>query len=103
MAIEPGETGIALQQSAVSDGARLRSSTAEAGSRDIEQIGVERLQRIGAEAEPVHDARREILDDNIGTNCERPRNRDRFRLFQVEDDASFRLTKHDVQLGGTSW
>ena len=50
MAIEPGETGIALQEGAVGDGARLRPGSSEAGGREIEQIRVEDLQVVRAEA-----------------------------------------------------
>src|SRR5437879_3173658 len=101
MAIKPGETGVALQQGSVSHGARLRPGSTEAGGRDIEQIRVEGLQIVGTEAQPIHDARSEVLDEDVGARGERPRDRDRFRLLQVEDDASFRLAENRVQLRAT--
>src|SRR5271156_3125664 len=98
MAIEPGETGIALQQGSVSHGAGLRPGSPEAGGRDIEQMRVDRLQVVGAETQPVHDAGREVFDDDVGPRGERPRDRHRLRLLQVEDDALFRLAENRVQL-----
>ncbi len=81
---------------------RLRPGPPEAGGRDIEQIGVEGLQLVGAEAQPVHDTRSEIFDHYVAARGERPRDRDRFRLLQVEHDTSFRLAENRVQLGGTA-
>ena len=77
MAIEPGKTGIALQQGAVGDGARFRPGSPETGGRDIDQSGVDRPQRLRAEAEPVHDPGREVLDQHVGFRGQRPRDGDR--------------------------
>ena len=45
--IEPGETGVALQQSPVSDRVRLRPRSPEAGCRDVDEIGIDLLQGFG--------------------------------------------------------
>ena len=102
MAIEPGETGITLQQRAVSDCVGFRSGSPETGGRDTEQIRVEGLQVVGAEAQPVHNPRSEVFDDNVGARGERPCDRDRFRLLEVEDDAAFRLAENRMQFGGAA-
>ena len=80
MAVEPGEPGITLQQGAVGDGVRLGPGAPEAGCRDIDQIGIECAQRFGAEAQPIHDAGREVLDQHIGFGGQLARDGDGLRL-----------------------
>ena len=65
VAVEPGKPGIALQQRAVGDGARLRTGAAKARCRDVDQPRIDLAQCIGPEPEPVHHPGREILDQYV--------------------------------------
>src|SRR5580700_8666536 len=98
VAIEPGKTGIALQQGTVGHGVRLRSGASQTGGRDIDQIWIDRLQGVRAEAKPIHDPSREILDQHIGFGGQRASDPNRFRRFEVEHDAAFCLAEDGVQL-----
>ena len=59
--------------------------------------GFTRLQRLGTETEPVHDTGGVVLDQDVGLCGKRPRDLDRLRLLQVEDDALLRLPEHRMQ------
>ena len=89
MAIEPGEPGIALQQGAVGDGVRFRAGSTEPGGGNIDQIGIDATQSFGAEAQPIHDAGREVLDQHVGFGGQCPSDCDGFRLLEIEDDRFF--------------
>ena len=96
MAVERGEPGIALQQGPVGDGARFGPSAPKTGGRDIDQLGVECPQGLGAEPQPLHDAGREILDQHIRFGGQRPGDGDGLLLLQVEDDAALGLAQDRV-------
>ena len=102
MAVQAGETGIALEQRAVGDGARLRSGAAETRGRDVDEVRIDGADRLRAEAEPVHDAGRVVLDQHVRLRGERAGDRDRLGLLQVEHDAALRLPEHPVQAGAAA-
>ena len=97
MTIQPGKSGVALQQRPIRDGLRVRPGSAHPRCGDIDEIRVHGLQRLGAQTEPVHDAGGVILDQDVGLRGKRPRDLDGLRLLQVEDDALLRLPKHRMQ------
>jgi hypothetical protein len=97
MAIKAGESGITLQQRSISDRVRIRSGASHAGRGDVDEIWIHCFQRVGAETQPIHDARREILDEDVRLCGEEPRDFDGLGPLQVEHDALFTLAEHRMQ------
>ena len=97
MAVETGEPGITLQQRPIRDAARLRSRSPLTGGGDIEQAGVHLAERVGAEAEAVHNTGREVFDQDVGLGGEVAGDVDRRRVFQVQDDAPLGLAQRRVE------
>ena len=97
VAIKSGKTGIALQQGAVGDRAGFRPGPAEAGCRDVNQVGVDPLQVAFAETQPVHDPGREVFDQHVAFGGECLGDSDTLRPFEVKHNATLRLAEHSVQ------
>ena len=97
MTIEPGKSGVALQQRPIRDGLRIRPRSPHPRCGDIDEVRVHGLQRLGAETQPVHDAGGEVFDQDVGLRGKGARDLDSLRLLQVKDDALLRLAKHRMQ------
>jgi hypothetical protein len=67
---------------------RPRAALPVAGDRAVHQGGVDLPERIPAEAQAVHDAGPELLDQNLGLGDERQEPRDLLRVLEVERQAA---------------
>ena len=66
-----------------------RAGLAIPGDRAVDETGVERAERLGAEAEAIHHAGAEVLHHHIGFGDKALHQRDRLRILQIEREAAF--------------
>ncbi len=101
MAVEPRKPGVALERACrrpqPAPRGPVRPRLEMAGQ--LGQVRVDRAQRIGAEVEPIHDAGREILDQDVGFGGEGAGGHDRLGQLQIEDDRLLGLAEHGMKLG----
>src|SRR5262249_42737628 len=67
---------------------RQRSARAEGGDRAVDQPRVLGVQRLPAEAVPIHDARTEVLDQHVGAAHQAPHQRRAGLLADVDGEAA---------------
>ena len=77
---------------------RPRVFGAKAGDRAVDQALVCRRHRFCAEAEAVHDAGAEVLDEHVGLADEATGDLEVVRLLEVEDDAALAALEDGVGL-----
>ncbi|MNR19231.1 hypothetical protein D3C85_1360110 [compost metagenome] len=66
----------------------IRTGLAVAGDGDVDQLRVDRLQRFIAQAQPIHHARAELLQDDVVVTHQLLDQLHRLRPFQVQGDAA---------------
>ena len=73
---------------------RAGPGLAVAGDRAIDDVGPDRADVVIAEAEARHDARPELLDDDVGTLDQRAQPRARRLVLQIERHAFLAAVEH---------
>ncbi len=83
----------------VAGAARIRPGLAEAGDRAHHDLRIEFFAIVPAKPEPLHDARRERFDDDVGFGDEIARDRKALRLGEVEAQPLLAAVVRDIHRG----
>ena len=75
------------------------SREAEARTAAVDEPRVLLLQELPAEAQTVHHADREVLDDHVGLSGQTEEQRLAVGVLQVEDDGLLVGVQHDERIG----
>ena len=85
---EAGETGQRLDEQVLAGPPDVRAVLAVADAGAVHEPRVPLRERLVAQPEPLHDARPEVLDDDVGLVDQAKRDVDAVGRLEVEDDAA---------------
>jgi hypothetical protein len=93
------DAGEGLHEGLVAGRVLARPGAAERGDRTVDQPRIDRRQRLVAEAEALHGARAEVLDEDVGRPDERLDHVHRLGRLEIERHAALVAVEEQVGRG----